>query len=127
MSENSTNLAKTLRGLLGILIVIAITWNLFWELIHPVLMSISPIFTYNPDGRVGRYPDSPALIALFATFLVVLYMYYALQELYYEGIEEFIGMLKVPFIIFVIFPFLILKNSILPKLGIDRWQHEEYK
>lgn len=41
---------------IGALGVLAITWYLFWEIIHPPLVSISPLFVSNSTDRVGAPP-----------------------------------------------------------------------
>ena len=58
------------------LIALPTSWFLFFEIIQPALASLSPVFEYDPDGYIGRAPDSLAQMALFATILFGLFVYY---------------------------------------------------
>lgn len=125
MSDNDTDgWPNAILELVGALIVLAISWHVFFEIIHPVLMSISPAFAYNPDGRVGRAPDSPAQVALFATVGIGLYLYFSIQILFIKVLDEFIGCLMLSYLIFIVFSLGIIKNMILPKFRVDRWKED---
>lgn len=127
MGDNEDDWMNATRQLVGALVVLAITWHVFWEIIHPVLVSLSPIFVYNPDSRVGRYPDSPAQIALFITILLGLFVYFLFEVLIFKGINEFTDMLLGIYGIIIVLPIAIVKNDILPLFGIDRWEHDPYE
>lgn len=127
MSDIEDNLPSALWVLVGGLVTLAIVWQVFWEVIHPALMSLSPIFTYNPDGRVGRYPDSPAQLALFATILFGLFIYYMIMILIFDDDTGFTDLLFVIYATIIIIPAAIIKNDVLPLVGIDRWEHDPYE
>jgi prepilin signal peptidase PulO-like enzyme (type II secretory pathway) len=108
---------------LGALVVLVITWHLFWEILQPALVSFSPIFVSNPSGRVGRYPDNPTQAILFATILLGLFVYYLLLMLIFEDItgrELLLGIYGIT----IILPVAIIKNIVLPRFGIERWEYD---
>lgn len=127
MSDDENNWMSATRQLVGALVVVAITWHVFWEVIHPILVGISPMFAYDPDGRVGRYPDSPAQVALFATALLGIFIYYLLEVMIFEGVDELVDTLIALYTTIIIIPAAIIKNDILPLFGIDRWEHDPYE
>jgi hypothetical protein len=101
---------------LGVILSVAISWYLFEIVIQPALVSISPIFadqSIKSTGRVGRIPDTLAEAALFATILTGLYIFYLIEILIFEGVDEFIKGLGATLLIFAIPIFII--NGILPE------------
>lgn len=109
---------------LGVLALIPIIWYVFWEIIQPALVSISPLFAeQSGGGRIGRYPDSFAQLALFATALLALFIYYNFLILVFDGVGEFIEACLAIYGFVVIVPIMIIKNYILPIFGIDRWEY----
>jgi hypothetical protein len=113
MERDSIGLILTL---LGAVLSVVIAWYLFEIAIQPALVSISPVFSdqaLHSTGRVGRTPDNLAQIALFATLLTGLYIFYILQLLVYGGIDEVIGALKATILI-ISLPILII-NGFLPE------------
>ncbi|MFC6961234.1 hypothetical protein [Halocatena marina] len=124
MDDNKDDWMNATRQLVGALIVLAISWHVFWEIIHPALVSLSSIFAYNPKGRIGRYPDSPAIAALFGTVLLGLFVYFLFEILIFKGIDEFIGACIGIYGIIVVLPIVIVKNDVLPLFGIDRWKYD---
>lgn len=127
MSDIEDNLPSALWVLVGGLVTLAIVWQVFWEVVHPVLVSLSPIFIYNPDSRVGRYPDSPAQLALFATILLGLFIYYIIMILIFDDDTELTDISFIIYAIIIIIPAAIIKNDILPLFGIDRWEHDPHE
>lgn len=110
--------------LIGALIVLAITWHVFWDVIQPILVNLSPIFEkQSRGGRVGRYPDSFAQVALFATILFGLLIYYLLLTLIFDGVSDFIEMCLGLLLIFSI-PIYII-NKQLPK-RFKIWDEDDF-
>ncbi|RRJ32497.1 hypothetical protein [Halocatena pleomorpha] len=127
MSDFEDNLPSALWVLVGGLVTLAIVWQVFWEFIHPALMSLHPVFTYNPDSRVGRYPDSPAQLALFVTILLGLFVYYIIMILIFDDNTKSTDILLMVYAIIIIIPIGVVKNNILPLFGIDRWEYDPYE
>lgn len=107
MLKDLWNRIKPIRRLLGGLLVLVIVWHTFDAVIQPVLVHISPIFADQGEYWTGRYPDTPAQVALVITVLAGLYVYYTLIALIYEGTETFIDMWMGPFALLFL-PFFIL-------------------
>lgn len=126
MDNIKENLPSTLWVLVGALVTVAIVWQVFWEFIHPILLSVSSIFTYNPAGRVGRYPDSPTQVALFVVVGIGWFIYIMILALAF-GDLEFTDILYGFYILMIVLPVAIIKNDILPIFEIDRWEHDPYE
>ncbi|MFC6961233.1 hypothetical protein [Halocatena marina] len=110
--------------LIGTLAVLVITWHVFWDVIQPILVNLSPIFEkQSGGGRVGRYPDTLAQVALFATILIGLLIYYLLLTLIFDGVSDFIKMCKGIIVIFKIPIFII--NKQLPK-RFKIWDEDDF-
>lgn len=102
---------------LGSIALVPITWYVFWEIIQPILMNLSPLFAeQSGGGRVGRAPDSFAQLALFATFFLGLFIYHILLILLFDDMpanELLLGLYG----LIIVVPIMIIKNYILPKIG----------
>lgn len=105
-----------IRKLLGVLVVVAITWYLFEVAIQPALVSISPIFAdqaLTPGEIDIRHIDAPAQVAFVVTLLLGVFIYYLFKILVFEGVDEFLETIKGLLIFFAI-PIFIF-NGILPE------------
>lgn len=114
---------------LGALAVLAITWHVFWGTIQPALVSLSPLFAeQSGGGRIGRYPDSFAQLALFATILIGLFVYYNLLVLIFDGIGEFIGTLEAIYFLCIVVPLIVINNYLRNNLdSYDRELFQKYR
>lgn len=105
-----------LSGLVIPILAVAIAWYSFEIVIQPVLVDISPIFAdLSGDGHVGRAPDTPAQAALFATVLLVLFVFFMFWILLSEGVDKFIETCKAILLILAI-PLFFIKNVLLSKM-----------
>lgn len=139
MSKNQGISIAGIGKFIGMLITLAITWFLFWEVIQPVLASLSPIFMYDGDILTGRSADTPTQAALIAFVLFGIFVYILMiilaSDFVYEGADETIETLKGIYVLvillplgiiatIILFPFKIIARNILPKFGIDRWDSD---
>lgn len=124
MGDNSTSLVGAIKGPVTVIVLAAISWFLFWEVIQPALASLSPIFVYKGDIWTGRAPDTPVGAALIATTLLVLLAAFLLRVLVYKGVDEFIDTLQAIYILVILLPFSIVVEDILPVFGIDHWESD---
>ena len=143
MGDDSADLIGVIKDWVLILVMAATTWVLFFEIIHPALLGLSPAFAFNPDGYIGRAPDSLAQVALFATIPLVFVGAFLLRTLIYEGTDEFIDDFWVIYSIIILIPlgiavaiikklykFFVLsalsmvKSNTFPKFDISRWKSD---